>query len=92
MIFNIQSNMSTEQIVMNRLKVLPEHLQKQVLDYLELIIVNFSKTGKNKESDYVLTEEQKKILNERHEKYKDDPFSGENWDQAKNNLLEKYAI
>jgi len=84
--------MSTEQIVISRLKELPEHLLKQVLDYLELIIVNFGKTGKNKESDYVLTEEQKKILNERPEKYKDDPFSGENWDQAKNNLLEKYAI
>lgn len=84
--------MSTEQIVMNRLKELPEYLQKQVLDYLEFLLVNFSKTGDNMENDDVLTKEQKKILNERHEKYKDDPFSGVNWEQVKTSLLEKYAV
>lgn len=84
--------MSTEQIVMNRLKELHEHLQKQVLDYLELIIVNFSKTGKNKESDDVLSEEQKKILNERHEKYQDNPFSGENWDISKKRHPQRNAF
>jgi hypothetical protein len=84
--------MSTEQIVINRLKELPEHLQKQVLDYLEFLIVNFSKTGKTDEKDDFLSDEQKKILSDRHEKYKNDPFSGENWDLVKKRLLEKYAV
>ena len=54
--------------------------------------MNFSKTGVNKENGFDLSEDQKKILDERQEKYKDDPFSGEDWDIAKTRLLEKYAI
>jgi len=83
--------MSTDQLVLHRLKELPEELKLRVLDYLDSLIVNFKGTIDLVDQEE-LSEEHKRILDERFEKHANDLYSGEDWEVVKKRIRKKYAI
>jgi hypothetical protein len=84
--------MSTQEKVLNRLKYLPEHLQISVLEYVDLLIENFNERKSIAGESPDITEEQQNVLAERHEKYANDPWSGEVWEKVRANIVKKYAV
>ncbi len=74
--------MSTDQLVLHRLKELPEELKLRVPDYLDSLIVNFNGAVELVDQEE-LSEEHKRILDERFEKHAIDLYSGEDWEVVK---------
>jgi hypothetical protein len=81
--------MTTEQVVLKRLHELPDYLHLQVIDYMEYLI---TKHNTSKKEETMLSEDHKKILMLRYEKYKENPHAGDDWEIVKKRLAEKYAL
>jgi len=67
---------------------LPEYLQFEVSNYVEYLLIKHNTENLNED----ISQEHKEILKERYEKMKENPEAGENWDNVKKQLLNKYAI
>lgn len=80
--------MTTEQVVLKRLHELPNYLHLQVIDYMEYLITKHN-ISKNEET--MLSEDHQKILMLRYEKFKENPYAGDDWEIVKKRLTKKYA-
>ena len=72
--------MTTEQVVLKRLHELPDYLHLQVIDYMEYLITKHN-ISKNEET--IVSEDHKKILTLRYEKFKENPHAGDDWEIVK---------
>ncbi len=84
--------MTTEQVVLKRLHELPDYLHLQVIDYMEYLITKHHAIPASKPEEPELSEDHKKILAIRYEKYKENPHVGDTWETVKKRLTEKYAL
>ncbi len=87
--------MTTEQVILSRLRELPKYLHLQVIDFLEYLITkqNTTQNPDNFENDNTnFNEEHKKILLDRYEKYQDNPEAGDDWEAVKKRLMDRYAV
>ena len=87
--------MTTEQVILSRLRELPNYLHLQVIDFLEYLITkqNITHNPDNSGDDNTnINEEHKKILLERYEKYQDNPGAGDDWEVVKKRLMDRYAV
>ncbi len=71
---------------MEKIAALPENLQLEVADFVDFLIQKY-----HLEKPDELTDTQKEILLDRHEKLNQIPGRGIDWDEAKAKLMQKYA-
>lgn len=81
------------QTILKKIEILPENLQLQIVDYIDFLITKYLKTEKQNlqnETDFILTDDIKKILDYRiahHEKNKHKAKSAE---EVLNEMAKKY--
>jgi len=79
--------MKTEELILERLHQLPEHLYYELIDYMDFLLIKHST-----EKETYISDEHKKILDERLEKYKNNTSVGDTWENVKERLEKKYVI
>jgi len=84
--------MTTEQVIINRVHELPNYLHLQVIDFIEYLITKHNITPDPENDNPDISEEHKKILLQRYEKFKENPHAGEDWEIVKKRLTERYAV
>lgn len=78
--------MNTQEIT-DKIASLPEHLQHEVLDFVEFIISKYKP-----DTEAPLTGEQQEELDRRYTALQENPDRGIDWEDAKASLKSKYGL
>lgn len=81
------------ELILQKINTIPEHLQFQVLDYIDFLISRYE-TKDEKRQEKEITSEIKALLDERIAEYEKNPHKVKSWKEIEERLLKKhnYAV
>jgi hypothetical protein len=87
-----------KQLILDKLVLLPEEVQVQVVDYIDFLLNKYKKSSQNnltekniKENEEELSPELKQFLNKRLENYRQNPHNVKTWEEVEEQFEKKYG-